>query len=51
MTAVVCAMFMPETMGKSLDEIEDAFRGKNVEGGKGINFKTAIRRAAGRTSA
>ncbi|KAL9107076.1 MAG: hypothetical protein Q9187_008476, partial [Circinaria calcarea] len=52
-TAAVCAVFMPETMGKSLDEIEDAFQGQKAEGGKGmkgISFKMAIRRAAGRIS-
>ncbi|MCJ1396068.1 hypothetical protein MMC18_008956 [Xylographa bjoerkii] len=47
-TALVCALFMPETRGKSLDEIEEAFRGK-AWGLKG--FKKAIRKELGRTTA
>jgi hypothetical protein len=29
LTAIVCALFMPETKGRSLDEIEEAFKRKS----------------------
>ncbi|KAI9788308.1 MAG: hypothetical protein M1816_006994 [Peltula sp. TS41687] len=48
LTAILCAMFMPETKGKSLDEIEDAFRGRS-SGSRSL--ATAIRKVLGRTSA
>lgn len=41
-TAIVCAVFMPETKGKSLDEIEAAFRWK-TSGSQG--FKMFSRKA------
>ena len=48
LTAMVCFMFMPETKGKSLNEIEEAFRRKaSVSGG----FTKALRKILGRTSA
>ena len=47
-TAMVCFVFMPETKGKSLNEIEEAFRRKaSVSGG----FTKALRKVLGRTSA
>lgn len=30
LVAVVCVFFMPETRGKSLEDIDASFRGKNV---------------------
>jgi Sugar (and other) transporter len=47
-TAVVCALFMPETKGRSLDEIEDAFKYK-IPGTQGVS--KAIRRVLGRNTA
>ena len=48
LTALVCFLFMPETKGKSLNEIEDAFRQKaSVSRG----FTRAFRRTFGRTGA
>lgn len=47
-TAVVCAVFMPETKGKSLDEIEDAFRWRTW-GSR--NVVRAVRKVLGRNSA
>lgn len=32
LTALVCALFMPETKGRSLDEIEEAFRDRSLGG-------------------
>jgi hypothetical protein len=43
-TAVVCWLFMPETKGKSLDEIEDAFRWKTK-----TSVVTRFRKALHRT--
>lgn len=48
LTAVVCAMFMPETKGRSLDEIEEAFRGRTTGSPSLVG---SIRRAVGWTSA
>ena len=48
LTAMVCFVFMPETKGKSLNEIEEAFRRKNPVSG---SFSRAIRKILGRTSA
>ncbi|KAF2800231.1 general substrate transporter [Melanomma pulvis-pyrius CBS 109.77] len=39
LTAVVCVVFMPETRGRSLDEIEQAFHKSRVGGLKGIAGK------------
>lgn len=38
-TAAVCWVFMPETRGKSLDEIEEAFKGNHLEGLRKITKK------------
>lgn len=47
LTAIVCAAFMPETKGKSLDEIEDVFRFRN----SGFrNLGRLIGKALGRTT-
>lgn len=35
-TAIVCALCMPETKGKSLDEIEEAFRSRRMTGSGGF---------------
>lgn len=48
LTAVVCAVFMPETQGRSLDEIEEAFKSQTA-GTQG--FKQLIRRVLGRVPA
>lgn len=48
LTAVVCFVFMPETKGKSLNEIEEAFRRKRSVSG---SFTRTLRRVLGRTSA
>ena len=48
LTAMVCFIFMPETKGKSLNEIEEAFRRKNTVSG---SLARAIRKVLGRTSA
>ena len=45
LTALVCFIFMPETKGKSLDEIEEAFRRKALMPGK---FPKTFRRIFGR---
>lgn len=48
LTAAVCFVFMPETKGKSLNEIEEAFRRKGSVSG---SFTRALRKVLGRTSA
>lgn len=41
LTAVVCWLFMPETKGRSLDEIEEAFRWRTVRpAGSTISFSS-----------
>lgn len=47
LTAIVCAAFMPETKGKSLDEIEDVFRFRS-SGSRSLG--RAIRKALGRST-
>ena len=47
LTALVCVVFMPETRGRSLDEIDQAFHKSRVGGLKGITgaiFKNVLRR-------
>ncbi|KAL4749042.1 hypothetical protein BDW72DRAFT_195188 [Aspergillus terricola var. indicus] len=44
-TAVVCSVFMPETKGRSLDEIEDAFKTRSTSS---WTFKKAVRPIARR---
>jgi hypothetical protein len=47
LTAIVCVVFMPETRGRSLDEIEMAFhksRGGGLKGLKGTLRKNFLRR-------
>lgn len=46
LTAIVCAAFMPETRGKSLDEIEEVFR---LRSAGSRNFGRSIRRVLTRT--
>ena len=46
LTAIVCAAFMPETRGKSLDEIEEVFR---LRSAGSRTFGRSIRRALKRT--
>ena len=48
LTAMVCFVFMPETKGKSLNEIEEAFRRKNPVS---VSVSRAMRKILGRTSA
>ena len=48
MTAIVCFFFMPETKGKSLDEIEEAFRRKASVPG---SFSKTVRKILGTVSA
>lgn len=48
-TALVCLVFMPETKGKSLDEIEQAFYGNSGSGLKGLG-KTIERKLFRRLS-
>lgn len=45
LTAIVCIIWMPETKGKSLDEIETAFRRSTSVS---ANFTGALRRIIGR---
>ena len=47
LTAIVCAVLMPETKGKSLDEIEDVFQFRS-SGTR--NLGRAVRKALGRTT-
>lgn len=47
LTAIVCFIFMPETKGKSLNEIEAAFRRKASVSG---SFTKAVRKILGRTA-
>lgn len=47
LTVIVCAAFMPETKGKSLDEIEEVFRFTS-SGSRTLG--RAIRKALGRTT-
>ena len=47
LTAIVCAVFMPETKGKSLDEIEDIFQ---FRGSGTRSLGRAVRKALGRTT-
>ncbi|KAE8152449.1 general substrate transporter [Aspergillus avenaceus] len=39
-TAIICAVFMPETKGRSLDEIEEAFKSRSL---RSQSFMKAIR--------
>ncbi|MCJ1458550.1 hypothetical protein MMC28_008923 [Mycoblastus sanguinarius] len=47
LTAIVCAVFMPETKGKSLDEIEEVFRSRTLGSRR---LARAFRKALGQTS-
>ncbi len=47
LTAIVCAAFMPETKGKSLDEIEDVFR---IRTSGSRNLGRAVHKALGRVA-
>ena len=48
LTVIVCFIFMPETKGKSLNEIEEAFRLKASVSG---SLSRAVRKVLGRTPA
>ncbi|KAI1078616.1 major facilitator superfamily domain-containing protein [Whalleya microplaca] len=48
LTAVVCWVFMPETQGRSLDEIERAFDGVHVHGARGL-VRTIRTKVLGKT--
>ena len=47
LTAIVCAAFMPETKGKSLDEIEDVFR---ISTSGSRNLGSVVHKALGRVA-
>ena len=44
LTAIICFIFMPETKGRSLEEIEDAFQRKTMMSG---GLRKSIRRGLG----
>ncbi|KAL5333479.1 hypothetical protein BJX70DRAFT_403521 [Aspergillus crustosus] len=48
-TAAVCAFYMPETKGRSLDEIEEAFKTRTAAASSRATTETARRRRAAQT--